>query len=95
MSKSLEGVLVKKAYARESMSNKQLQQFAKCANPVTGPYYFTENFFSIQHPTKGRMLYKAFEYQKDLITYYHENRFSINLLGRQMGKTTTASGYLL
>ena len=95
MSKSLEGVLVKKAYARESMSNSQLVEFAKCADPNTGAYYFTENFFSIQHPTKGRMLYKAFEYQKDLITYYHENRFSINLLGRQMGKTTTASGYLL
>ena len=70
MSKSLEGVLVKKAYARESMSNSQLVEFAKCADPESGAYYFTENFFSIQHPTKGRMLYKAFEYQKDLITYF-------------------------
>jgi len=95
MSKSLEGVLVKKAYAREKMSNEQLVNFARCADPETGPYFFTENYFSIQHPTKGRMLYKAFEYQEELIQCYHENRFSINLLGRQMGKTTTAAGYLL
>jgi len=95
MSKSLEGVLVKKAYAKERMSNEQLIEFARCADPVTGAYFFTENYFSIQHPTKGKMLYKAFEYQEELIRCYHENRFSINLLGRQMGKTTTAAGYLL
>lgn len=95
MSKSLEGVLVKKAYAKEKMSNEQLIEFARCADPDTGPYYFTNEFFNIQHPTKGKMLYKAFEYQQELIECYHENRFSINLLGRQMGKTTTAAGYLL
>ena len=95
MSKSLEGVLVKKAYAKERMSNEQLVEFARCADPATGAYFFTENYFSIQHPTKGKMLYKAFEYQEELIQCYHENRFSINLLGRQMGKTTTAAGYLL
>ena len=95
MSKSLEGVLVKRAYAKEKMSNEQLIEFAQCADPEKGAYFFTENYFSIQHPTKGKMLYKAFEYQEELIQCYHENRFSINLLGRQMGKTTTAAGYLL
>ena len=95
MSKSLEGVLVKKAYAKERMSDSQLMEFAQCADPATGPYFFTQNFFNIQHPTKGRMLYQAFPYQEELIECYHENRFSINLLGRQMGKTTTAAGYLL
>lgn len=92
MSKSLEGVLVKKAYAKEKMSDEQLIEFARCADPDTGPYYFTNEFFSIQHPTKGRMLYKAFEYQEELIECYHENRFSINLLGRQMGKPYNLQG---
>lgn len=95
MSKSLDGVLVKRAYAKDRMSDAQLLEFAQCADPLTGPYYFVNNFFNIQHPTKGRMLYRAFPYQNDLIHCYHENRFSINLLGRQMGKTTTAAGYLL
>jgi hypothetical protein len=95
MSKSLEGVLVKKPYAKEKMSDQQLMEFAQCADPDTGAYYFTRNFFNIQHPTQGRLLYKPFLYQDELIQCYHQNRFSINLLGRQMGKTTTAAGYLL
>jgi hypothetical protein len=95
MSKSLEGVLVKKAHSKEEMSDDQIYEFAQCADPESGPYYFTSNYFNIQHPTKGKMSYKPYPYQVDLIKYYHENRFSINLLGRQMGKTTTAAGYLL
>jgi hypothetical protein len=95
MSKNLEGVLVKKAYAKEKMSDQQLMEFAQCADPDSGAYYFIKKFFNIQHPTKGRLLYAPFTYQDELLQCYHENRFSINLLGRQMGKTTTAAGYLL
>jgi len=40
-------------------------------------------------------LYKPFDYQEELITTYTDYRFSINLLSRQTGKTTTAAGYLL
>ena len=35
------------------------------------------------------------DFQETLVKSYHDNRFSINLLSRQMGKTTTAAGYLL
>ena len=95
MSKSLEGVLVKPAHKSESYSKTQLAELVKSADPVNGVSYFLENFFYIQHPTQGRLLYNAFDYQRELIDVYHNNRFSINLLGRQMGKTTTAAGYLL
>lgn len=95
MSKSLDGVLIKKAHQQQSWTEEQLEQFMKCADPKTGPAYFMDNFFHIQHPTKGKMLYKAFDYQDELVNSYHTNRFSINLLSRQMGKTTTAAGYLL
>src|SRR5210317_1647309 len=53
------------------------------------------NFFNIQHPTKGRMVYKAFKYQTKLLDVYHNYRFNINMLPRQTGKSTTAAGYLL
>ncbi len=95
MAKSLEGVLVKPAHVKENYTQEQVLEFAKCADPDTGPKYFLSNFFYIQHPTKGRMAYQPFDYQDELIDIYHGNRFSINLLGRQMGKTTTAAGYLL
>jgi hypothetical protein len=41
------------------------------------------------------MLYHPFEYQKRLINNYHQNRFSISLMPRQTGKSTSAAGYLL
>lgn len=91
----MESVLIKKAYLKERYTDQQLMDLANCADPTVGPFYFMKNFFYIQHPVKGKLLYKAFDYQNELLDTYHNNRFSINLLGRQMGKTTTAAGYLL
>jgi len=95
MAKSLEGVLVKPANRKESYTEQQILEFARCADPITGPEYFMDNYFHIQHPVKGRLLYHAFEYQKKLINTYHNYRFSVSLMPRQTGKTTSAAGYLL
>ncbi len=95
MSKSLEGVLTKRAHIKMNYTPEQIQEFAKCADPVSGPFYFMDNFFHIQHPTKGKMNYHPFEYQKHLIDTYHNYRFSISLMPRQTGKSTSAAGYLL
>jgi len=95
MSKSLEGVLVKKAHKKMNYTPEQIQEFAKCADPVDGPMYFMDNFFNIQHPTRGKMLYHPFKYQEELINTYHNYRFSISLMPRQTGKSTSAGGYLL
>jgi hypothetical protein len=92
---TLDAVLVKAPHRRETYSESELEQFALCADPVTGPMYFMDNFFHIQHPTKGKMLYHPFAYQKKLIENYHNNRFSISLMPRQTGKSTSAAGYLL
>jgi hypothetical protein len=54
-----------------------------------------DNFFMIQHPTKGSMVYHPWGYQKRLIETYHNYRFSISLMPRQSGKSTSAAGYLL
>lgn len=91
----MEGVLIKNPHKQESYSEEQLTEFAACADPDTGPQYFLRNFFYIQHPTKGRMLYDPFEFQTRLIDTYHNYRFSISMLPRQCGKSTCAAGYLL
>ena len=49
MSKSLEGVLVKPAHKKQAFTNDQLDEFVKCADPVTGPAYFLDHYFNIQH----------------------------------------------
>jgi len=95
MSKSLDGVLTKKAHKKDKFSEAQVSELLACADPKNGYTYFTEHFFYIQHPTKGKLLLAPFEYQKRLLHAYHNHRFTVNMLPRQMGKTTTAAAYLL
>ena len=90
-----ESNLVKAPHRRTTFTDQQLREFALCADPVTGPHYFMDNFFYIQHPTQGKMLYHPFDYQKRLIDTYHQNRFSISMMPRQTGKSTSAAGYIL
>lgn len=87
--------LIKKPFTKMAYTLEEIMHLQKCADPVTGPMYFMENFFYIQHPLRGRIKFIPFDYQIELIENYHNNRFSINMLGRQMGKTTCAAGYLL
>jgi hypothetical protein len=87
--------LVKTAYSSQRYSEKDIEELMACTDPVNGPHYFLDNFFYIQHPTKGKLKYEPFEYQRRLIDSYHDHRFNVNLLPRQTGKTTTAAGYLL
>ena len=95
MAKSTEPALIKSPYSRSMYSDEQIQEFARCADPVTGFMYFLDNFFYIQHPVHGRMLYHPFEYQRRLIETYHDYRFVISMMPRQTGKSTSAAGYLL
>jgi hypothetical protein len=90
-----ESTLVKAPYRKHSWTDQQLEEFMKCADPITGPHYFMDNFFHIQHPTKGKMLYHPFDYQQRLINTYHNYRYSISMMPRQTGKSTSAAGYLL
>ena len=90
-----ESILIKKPNTKETFTESQIREIIKCADPITGPEYFLSHYFYIQHPTKGRMRYEPFEYQKRLVDTYHNFRYSISLMPRQTGKSTTAAGYLL
>ena len=92
---SLENTLIKKPYTASTFTGEQLEEFVRCADPINGPKHFMSHYFYIQHPTKGRMNYVPFAYQDRLIDTYHNFRFSISLMPRQTGKTTSAAGYLL
>lgn len=93
--KSLDGVLIKKAHSTETFTEEYIKDLVECMNPKTGYHYFMSHFFYIQHPVKGKMLFQPFDFQTRLLDAYHENRFNINMLPRQMGKSTCAAGYLL
>lgn len=93
--KNNDTTIIKSPYQKVNFSEEQIVEFMRCADPLTGPEYFMSNYFYIQHPVRGKMLYQPFEYQRKLIDTYHNNRFSISLMPRQTGKTTSAAGYLL
>jgi hypothetical protein len=95
MAKSLDGVLTKKAHTTEKFTESQINDLLQCADPVNGYLYFARNFFYIQHPVKGKLLFEPFRYQVGLLASYHDHRFNVNMLPRQSGKTTCASAYLL
>jgi hypothetical protein len=94
-SKNVDNKLVKTAHSTQKYTEKDIEDLSKCMDPDTGADYFLNNFFFIQHPVKGKIQYQAYAYQTKLLHSYHTHRFSVNMLGRQMGKTTTAVGYLL
>src|SRR6056300_1124958 len=94
MSKSLDGVLTKKAHTKDTYTNKQIEELAKCMDPDDGYLYFARNFAYIQHPVKGKLLFDPYEYQLGLMETYHKFRFNINMMPRQTGKTTCAAIYL-
>lgn len=87
-----ENKLVKRGYAMSKYDTDKVKELAKC---IRDPVYFCEKHVRIQHPTKGNMPFDMYEYQKELVSSWHENRFSIALLPRQSGKTTCAAGFLL
>ena len=92
---TVDSSLIKQGYAKVAYDEKTLKDFKNCADPDSGALYFMVNHMRIQHPTRGGIDFEPFDYQLDLIENYNNNRFSINMLGRQMGKTTVAAGYLL
>lgn len=91
---SLDNKLVKDPHSKISFTPVQISELKKCMHPVTGPEYFITNYLWVQHPTKGRMLIKLFDYQKELLEVYHSNRKSVSLLARQTGKCLEYNSYI-
>jgi hypothetical protein len=84
--------LVKRAHSTSAYSREQILHLGRC---LEDPLYFMENFVWVQHPTKGRLRFQLYPYQKDMVSTVHGNRFSCLLTARQMGKTTVVGAYLL
>ena len=84
--------LIKKPHRSETFSKKQLKELQHCYDD---PAYFLQTYCLIQHPILGRIKFNLYDYQRDLIDVYHNNRYSIAMLARQTGKSTCAAGYLL
>ncbi len=70
----------------------ELDEFIKCSQD---PVYFACKYMRIINVDRGLMPFEMWDFQKEMLTSFHENRFSICKLPRQVGKTTTSVAFLL
>ena len=67
---------------RKSLREIIRDEYAKC---VADPAYFMKKYCYIQHPIRGKILFKLYPYQETVLEEYQANRFNIVLKSRQTG----------
>ena len=75
-----------------SYTQEQVIEIAKCADD---PVYFIKNYVKIVNVDRGLIPFDMWDFQEDMVRTFHENRFTIAKMPRQVGKTTTTVGYML
>jgi len=69
-----------------------LEEYMKCKED---PQYFIQKYIRIVHVDKGLVPFEMYEYQRDMINKFTDNRFVICKMPRQTGKSTTIIAFLL
>ncbi len=83
---------LKKVNVTQEWTKDQLAEFAKC---MDDPQHFIENYIKIVSLDEGLIPFKMYDFQKDMVGTFHNNRFTICKLPRQSGKSTIIIAYLL
>ena len=83
---------LKKAHSKSRFTKKQIEEVLKC---LDDPKHFIENYLKIVTIDKGLVPFEMYNFQRDMVDTFHENRFSICKLPRQSGKSTIIVSYLL
>lgn len=73
------------------VSKHQMQEIIRCKKDF---YYFFENYVKIIDLDKGLISFIPRDYQKRFVQSIHENRFTISMQPRQMGKSIAVSAYI-
>jgi hypothetical protein len=84
--------LLKKVGVPHEYSQEEIEEYIKCAND---PIYFIMTYIKIVNVDEGLMYFDMWDFQKEMVTTFRDNRFVIMKMPRQVGKTTTTVGYLL
>jgi hypothetical protein len=73
-------------------SKEQIEERIKCIND---PIYFIAKYMKIVNVDRGLIPFELYDFQKELLNSYINNRFTIAKLPRQVGKSTVTVGYIL
>jgi len=77
---------------RHAFTQRELEEYQKC---VDDPVYFAKKYIRIINVDKGLIPFDMWDFQEDMVNTFHNNRFSICKLPRQVGKSTTSVAYIL
>tara|TARA_B100000315_G_C14567943_1_gene583920 strand:+ start:125 stop:1765 length:1641 start_codon:yes stop_codon:yes gene_type:complete len=83
---------LKKANVAQEWTEEEVKEYAKCMND---PLYFIQTYIKIISLDLGLIPFKLYDFQKEMVGTFHNNRFTICKLPRQSGKSTTIIAYLL
>jgi len=83
---------LKKANVAQEWTQEEVKEYAKCMND---PLYFIQTYIKIISLDLGLIPFKLYDFQKEMVGTFHNNRFTICKLPRQSGKSTTIIAYLL
>jgi len=84
--------LLKKANVPYNWTKQEIKEYIKCKED---PVYFALNYVKIVSVDEGLIPFRMYDFQKDLVRKFHDNRFNIAKLPRQTGKSTVVVSYLL
>ena len=83
---------LKKANVSTNFTKKQIAEYLKCAED---PVYFIRKYIKIVSLDEGVIPFRMYDFQEEMVSKFHENRFNIAKLPRQSGKSTIVTAYLL
>ena len=83
---------LKKLGVEISYTEEQIAEIVKCSND---PVYFIKTYVKIVNVDHGLVDFDMWPFQEEMVQQFHENRFSLCKMPRQVGKTTTTVGYML
>jgi len=85
-------IKLRKAGAQISYTEEQLVEIAKC---IDDPIYFIKTYVKIVNIDRGLIPFEMWDFQEEMVNTFHNNRFSIAKMPRQVGKTITSASYML
>ena len=83
---------LKKANVQQEWTEEEVAEYAKC---MKDPVYFIQTYIKIVNIDEGLIPFKLYDFQKEMVGTFHNNRFTICKLPRQSGKSTTIIAYLM
>jgi len=85
-------VLLKKTNQNIEFSQERVEEYLKCQ---MDPIYFAETYVKIITLNDGLQNFHPWDYQKNMIESFKDNRYTIVTTARQAGKSTTTCAYIL